>query len=87
MKALAKGTSSEPIFKLLKVTIDTHQQMFAQALINSEGIDDIADKVQTNKKLFADDKDREDNGKKQSKLLTDDMFDPSNLNNLPDLPE
>ena len=58
MKALAKGTSSDPIFKLLKVTIDTHQTLFAKALINSENIEDIAEKVQTSKKLFADETDK-----------------------------
>ena len=53
MKSLASGTNCESIYKLLKVTIDTHQQLFAEALMNSEGIEDIAEKVSTRKSLYA----------------------------------
>lgn len=84
MKALAKGTSTDPIFKLLKVTIDTHQQMFAQALLNSEAIEDIADKVQTSKQLFASESEKLNITRKGE--LTNDMFDPECLNSL-DMPE
>lgn len=52
MKSLAKGTSSDAIFKLLKVTINTQQQIFAEANEFTEGIEDIADKLETNKQLF-----------------------------------
>lgn len=52
MKSLAKGTSSDAIFKLLKVTINTQQQIFAEANEFTEGIDDIADKLVSNKQLF-----------------------------------
>jgi hypothetical protein len=60
MKSLAKGNSSEAIFKLLKVTINTQQTIFEQALEGTINIDDIADKIETDKKLFAEEE--EDNG-------------------------
>lgn len=48
MKSLAKGTSSEAIYKLLKVVIQTQQQIFHEANKNTAGIEDIADKLETN---------------------------------------
>ena len=54
MKSLAKGTSSEAIFKLLKVTINTQQMIFAEATMNITNIEDIATSIETEKKLFAD---------------------------------
>ena len=54
MKSLSKGSSSDAIFKLLKVTINTQQQIFAEALKDTTNIEDIATILQTDKKLFAD---------------------------------
>lgn len=53
MKSLAKGTSSDAIFKLLKVTINTQQQIFEEANAHTEAIEDIADKLETEQRLFA----------------------------------
>jgi hypothetical protein len=47
MEALAKGTNSDAIFKLLKVTINTHQNIFSECLEVSDQLGDIADKVET----------------------------------------
>lgn len=52
MKSLAKGTSSDCIFKLIKVMMNTQQEIFAEALKNTDAIEDIADKLETNKQLF-----------------------------------
>ena len=52
MKSLAKGTSSDCIFKLIKVMINTQQDIFAEALQNTDAIEDIADKLETSKQLF-----------------------------------
>jgi len=49
MKSLAEGNSSDSIFKLLKDIINTQQQIFAEANMNTA---DIAEKVETNKQLF-----------------------------------
>ena len=49
MKSLAKGTSSDAIYKLLKVTINTQQRIFAEANMNTEDIEDIAEKLESNK--------------------------------------
>lgn len=49
MKSLAKGTSSDCIFKLIKVMMNTQQEIFAEALKNTDAIEDIADKLETNK--------------------------------------
>ena len=54
MKELAKGISSDCIYKLLKVTIDTQQQIYLEARENMDEIDDIADKIETDRALFAD---------------------------------
>jgi hypothetical protein len=54
MKSLAKGTSSDAIFKLLKVTINTQQQIFAEANEFTNDIEDIADKLVSDKQLFDD---------------------------------
>lgn len=47
MKSLAKGTSSEAIYKLLKVTINTQQQIFEEANKDTSNIEDVADKLET----------------------------------------
>jgi hypothetical protein len=52
MKSLAKGTSSDAIFKLIKVTINTQQQIFAEAIKYTDDINDIAESLETNKTLF-----------------------------------
>ena len=52
MKSLAKGTSADHIFKLIKVMMNTQQQIFAEALKDTDAIEDIADKVQTDRTLF-----------------------------------
>ena len=55
MKSLAKGTSSDCIFKLLKVTISTQQQIYSEALKNTEIIEDITEKVESPLPLFGED--------------------------------
>lgn len=52
MKSLAKGTSSDCIYKLLKVTINTQQTIFAEAMKHTGAIEDIADKLESNQQLF-----------------------------------
>ena len=47
MKQLAKGTNSECVFKLLKVVINTQQQIFCEAMKHTDALDDIADKLET----------------------------------------
>ena len=55
MKSLAKGTNSDCIFKLLKVMINTQQQIYQEATQNTEAIEDIADKLESDKNLFDED--------------------------------
>ena len=53
MKSLARGNSSDPIFKLIKVLISVQQSDYEQALggdINVLG--DISDNIETDQKLF-----------------------------------
>ena len=52
MKSLAQGKSSDCIFKLLKVLINTQQQIFAEATKDTSAIEDIADKLESDKQLF-----------------------------------
>ena len=48
MNSLAKGTSSDCIFKLIKVLIDTQQKDFCKATLgDTTAIEDIADKLET----------------------------------------
>lgn len=55
MNSLAKGTSSESIFKLIKVLIDTQQKDFFKATIgDTSAIEDIADKLESPGKMFAE---------------------------------
>lgn len=84
METLAKGTSSEAIFKLLKVTINCHQNIFSECLEVSDQLGDIADKVETKKKLFEDGTNQDEFVKKETPL-NDEAFDVSNIQiNLPD---
>ena len=56
MKSLAKGTSSDCIFKLIKVLIDTQQKDYSRAIMgDTTAIEDIAEKLETNKGLFGAD--------------------------------
>ena len=54
MKQLAKGTNSECVFKLLKVVINTQQQIFSEAMKHTDALDDIADKLETDKNVTFD---------------------------------
>jgi hypothetical protein len=54
MRSLAKGTSSDAIYKLIKVTINIQQEIFAEANMYTQDIEDIAEKIEINKSLFAD---------------------------------
>ena len=56
MKSLAKGLNSDAIFKPIKVLISTQQEDFRLAIQGyTSQIEDIADKIETNKSLFAED--------------------------------
>jgi hypothetical protein len=55
MKSLAKGTNSDCIFKLLKVMINTQQQIYHEATQNTEAIADISDKLESDLNLFDED--------------------------------
>ena len=55
MKSLAKGTNSDSIFKLLKVMINTQQQIYAEATKDTSAIRDICDEIETDKQLFGND--------------------------------
>ena len=46
MKSLSKGTDSEAIFRLIKVLIQTQQACYAEAIEDTEVIEDIAEKVE-----------------------------------------
>ena len=59
MKTLAEGKSPDAIYKLLKVTINAHQEMFKSTLEFTDSIGDIADKLETKKQLFATDEQNE----------------------------
>ena len=60
MRSLAKGTSSDCIFKLIKVLIDTQQKDFSKAVMgDTTAIEDIAEKLEANAKLFNDDEPRD----------------------------
>ena len=61
MKALAKGTNSDSIFKLLKVMINTQQQIYAEATKDTSAIHDICDEIETDRPLFSE------NGEQKSK--------------------
>ena len=67
MKQLSKGTTSECIFKLIKVMIDTQQQIYAEAMMDTEQIEDIADKIETDKTLFLPNENRDGTIKKDEK--------------------
>lgn len=55
MKSLATGKNSDCIFKLLKVMINTQQQIYQEATQNTDAIDDITDKLESDKNLFDED--------------------------------
>ena len=59
MKSLAKGTNSDSIFKLLKVMINTQQQIYQEATKDTSAIQDICDEIETDRPLFSE------NGEKQ----------------------
>ena len=71
MKSLAKGTSSDSIYKLLKVTINTQQQIFAEAMKHTGALEDIADKLETDQPLF-DQEETKDGVKYNQKILDGD---------------
>ena len=52
MKLLAKGNSDECIYNLLRDLINTQQGMFAEAMKNSDMLEDIADTVETKNSIF-----------------------------------
>ena len=54
MKTLAKGNSDECVLNLLRDLINTQQGMFAEAMKNSEMLEDIADTVETKNSIFDD---------------------------------
>jgi hypothetical protein len=54
MKTLAKGTSGDCIYKLLKVLINTYNQVFAEAMRDTGAIEDIADKLESKVSLYDD---------------------------------
>ena len=60
MRSLAKGNSSDAIYKLLKVTINIQQEIFAEANMYTQEIEDIAEMIETNKSLFADEENEVD---------------------------
>lgn len=54
MKSLAKGQSSDAIFKLIKVLISTQQQDYQEAIGGDTNVlADIADDLQTDQQLFS----------------------------------
>ena len=54
MKTLAKGTSSECVFKLLKVLLDTQQGDFEEAIKGDTTVlHDIADELNVSKPVFS----------------------------------
>lgn len=53
MKQLAKGTDPKPIFKLIKVMMQTQQEQFKEACEDTTAIEDIAGKIETDKPLFS----------------------------------
>jgi len=57
MESLAKGTNSDCIYKLLKVTINTQQQIFQEAMKDTSAIEDIAEKLESKKSLFSEEED------------------------------
>jgi hypothetical protein len=85
---LAKGKNSDPIYKLLKVTFDTHQQIFGEALLNSDVLGDIAEKIESKKGIYQEEEKNGEEFRKKVKKdanLNDQMFDASNVNvDLPD---
>ena len=88
MKSLASGTNCESIYKLLKVTIDTHQNLFAEAFMNSEAIEDIADKVTTRKSLYIEEKkNANDDIQESPKQQKEEYWLHENLNNGKAVPE
>jgi len=83
MKSLAKGNSSDAIFKLLKVIINTQQQIFAEANMNTADIEDIAEKVETNKQLFEDqatESERQDDEEEVKQSYVGEQLDDGNKN-------
>ena len=47
MKSLAKGTSSDSIFKLIKALIDSHQKDYSKVIMgDTTTIEDIAEKLE-----------------------------------------
>ena len=54
MKELAKGNSSEPILRLIKVLINTQQEDYQEAVQGDTGaIEDIADHLETERQVYA----------------------------------
>ena len=55
MKKLAEGASNDPIFKLIKVLLDTQQKDMAQAVLgDTSALADISDEIKTSKKLYSE---------------------------------
>jgi len=55
MKSLAKGVNSEAIFKLIKVVLQTQQDIYKEAMCkDTSQIEDIADKLETDKALYGE---------------------------------
>ena len=53
MKSLAKGQSSEAIFRLIKVLINAQQQDFERAVAgDTTAIEDIADKLESKMNMY-----------------------------------
>lgn len=53
MAQLSAGNKTDPIFKLIKVMIQVQQQEYQEAHEDTSAIEDIAEKVETDKPLFS----------------------------------